>query len=172
MIIFIFLAQLAIGNVLPVHRIPEGTTVCNVEEHPGDKGAISRASGCYATIIGHSEDGAKTRIRMPSGSRKTIAGSSRAMVGIVAAGGRIEKPILKAGNCYHLFKRKRKVWPKVRGVTMNPVDHPWGGGNHQHIGKPATKSRFAPPGQKVGLIAARRTGKLRGGKKEKKEAIE
>ena len=45
-------------------------------------------------------------------------------------------------------------------------------GNHQHIGKPATKSRYAPPGKKVGLIAARRTGKIRGGKKDKKEAAE
>jgi large subunit ribosomal protein L8e len=45
---------------------------------------------------------------------------------------------------------------------MNPVDHPHGGGNHQHIGKPSTRSRFAPAGQKVGLIAARRTGLIRG----------
>lgn len=137
--------------MLPLNKIPEGTAVCNVEERPGDKGCLSRASGCYATVIGHSDDGAKTRVRLPSGARKTIAGGSRAMVGIVAAGGRVEKPILKAGNCYHLFKRKRKVWPSVRGVTMNPVDHPHGGGNHQHIGKPATKSRFAPPGQKVAI---------------------
>ena len=166
-------AQLAIGNVLPVRRIPEGTAVCNVEERPGDKGHMSRASGTYATIIGHSENGDKTRVRLPSGARKTISGDSRAMVGIVAAGGRVEKPILKAGNCYHLFKRKRKVWPKVRGVAMNPVEHPHGGGNHQHIGHPATLSRYAPPGQKVGLIAARRTGKIRGGKKDKKvEALE
>jgi large subunit ribosomal protein L8e len=166
-------AQLAIGNVLPVRRIPEGTAVCNVEERPGDKGCLSRGSGCYATIIGHSDDGDKTRVRLPSGARKTLSGDARAMVGIVAGGGRVEKPILKAGNCYHLFKRKRKVWPKVRGVAMNPVDHPHGGGNHQHIGKPSTVSRYSAPGQKVGLIAARRSGKIRGGKKDKKfEAME
>jgi large subunit ribosomal protein L8e len=41
------------------------------------------------------------------------------------------------------------MWPRVRGVTMNPVDHPHGGGNHKHIGHPGTVSRFAPPGQKV-----------------------
>jgi len=164
---------LAIGNVLPVRRIPEGTAVCNVEERPGDKGCLSRGSGCYATIIGHSDDGDKTRVRLPSGARKTLSGDARAMVGIVAGGGRVEKPILKAGNCYHLFKRKRKVWPKVRGVAMNPVDHPHGGGNHQHIGKPSTVSRYSAPGQKVGLIAARRSGKIRGGKKDKKfEAME
>ncbi|CAF5121032.1 unnamed protein product, partial [Rotaria magnacalcarata] len=81
---------------------------------------------------------------------------------IVAGGGRIDKPILKAGRSYHKFKAKRKSWPKVRGVAMNPVDHPFGGGNHQHIGKPSTVSRYAPPGRKVGLIAARRTGRIRG----------
>ena len=45
---------------------------------------------------------------------------------------------------------------------MNPVDHPHGGGNHQHIGKPSTRSRGTCPGKKVGLIAARRTGRIRG----------
>ena len=47
-------------------------------------------------------------------------------------------------------------WPRTRGVAMNPVDHPHGGGNHQHIGKASTIARSAVPGQKVGLIAARR----------------
>jgi hypothetical protein len=55
------------------------------------------------------------------------------------------------------------VWPRIRGVAMNPVEHPFGGGNHQHIGKPSTVSRLAVPGRKVGLIAARRTGVIRGG---------
>ena len=50
----------------------------NVKEHPGDRGAISRATGCYATIIGHSEDGLKTRVRLPSGARKTLSGEARA----------------------------------------------------------------------------------------------
>jgi len=85
------------------------------------------------------------------------------MIGVVAGGGRIDKPLLKAGNAYWKYKAKRNCWPKVRGVAMNPVDHPHGGGNHQHVGHPTTVSRMAPPGQKVGLIAARRTGRLRGG---------
>lgn len=160
-------AQIAVGNVLPINRIPEGTVVCNVEEKVGDRGTFSRASGCYATIIGHSEDGEKTRVRLPSGARKTIPGSCRATVGIVAGGGRTDKPILKAGNQFHKYARKRKSWPRVRGVAMNPVDHPHGGGNHQHIGHPATISKWASAGQKVGLRAARRTGLVRGGQKEK-----
>eukprot|EP01017_Pseudomicrothorax_dubius_P001381 TRINITY_DN0_c456_g1_i7.p1 TRINITY_DN0_c456_g1~~TRINITY_DN0_c456_g1_i7.p1 ORF type:complete len:181 (-),score=43.81 TRINITY_DN0_c456_g1_i7:136-678(-) len=160
-------AQLAVGNVLPVHHIPEGTIISNVEKYPGDQGQFARASGCYATIIGHSEDGSKTRIVLPSGSRKTLDGDARAMVGVVASGGRIEKPILKAGNQHHLFARKRKNWPNVRGVAMNPVEHPHGGGNHQHIGHSTCTSRFAPPGQKTGLIAARRSGIIRGGIQKK-----
>lgn len=51
-------------------------------------------------------------------------------------------------------------WPRTRGVAMNPVDHPHGGGNHQHIGKASTIARSAVPGQKVGLIAARRVCKI------------
>ena len=86
------------------------------------------------------------------------------MVGQVAGGGRTEKPLLKAGSAYHKYKVKRNCWPKVRGVAMNPVEHPHGGGNHQHIGHPSTMSRMAPPGMKVGLIAARRTGRLKGAK--------
>merc|ERR1712048_342971 len=87
---------------------------------------------------------------------------ARAMGGIIAGGGRTDKPLLKAGNAYHKYKAKRNCWPRVRGVAMNPVDHPHGGGNHQHIGHSATVSRSCPPGQKVGLIAARRTGLKRG----------
>lgn len=52
------------------------------------------------------------------------------MVGIVAGGGRTDKPMMKAGNAYHKAKAKRRGWPRVRGVAMNPVDHPHGGGNH------------------------------------------
>jgi len=86
------------------------------------------------------------------------------MVGVVAGGGRIEKPIMKAGRAHFKYKAKRNEWPRVRGVAMNPVEHPHGGGNHQHIGHPSTVRHDAPPGQKVGLIGARRTGFLRGTK--------
>jgi len=158
-------AALTVGNVLPVNSMPEGTIICNVEAKVGDRGSFARASGNYATIITHNPDENKTRVRLPSGAKKTISSSARATVGIVAGGGRIDKPMLKAGNAYWKYKAKRNSWPKVRGVAMNPVDHPHGGGNHQHIGHPSTVRRDAPAGQKVGLIAARRTGRLRGGQK-------
>ncbi|THH04334.1 hypothetical protein EW146_g10203, partial [Bondarzewia mesenterica] len=160
-------AALAVGNVLPVSACPEGTIVCNVEEKIGDRGALARTSGNYATVIGHSPEENKTRIRLPSGAKKTVNGGARATIGIVAGGGRIDKPLLKAGRAYYKFKAKRYNWPRTRGVAMNPVDHPHGGGNHQHIGKASTISRQAVPGQKVGLIAARRTGLLRGSVKVK-----
>merc|ERR1712137_525269 len=108
-------------------------------------------------------------LKLPSGVKKSIPSTCRAMVGIVAGGGRLDKPLLKAGNAYHKYKVKRNCWPKVRGVAMNPVEHPHGGGNHQHIGHASTTRRSAPPGQKVGLIAARRTGRLRGAAAAKKE---
>merc|ERR1712080_296550 len=142
-------------------------TVFNVEKYSGDGGQFAKTSGTFVTIIGQSEDGAKTRIKLPSGHRKTVDGNSRAMLGIVAGGGRNEKPILKAGTKHYMFKPKRKMFPKVRGVCMNPVEHPHGGGNHQHVGKPTTISRSSVAGRKVGLIAARRTGRIRGGLKNK-----
>ncbi|PWN23944.1 putative RPL2A-ribosomal protein L8.e [Microstroma glucosiphilum] len=155
-------SALNVGNVLPLSSLPEGTIVCNVEEKAGDRGTLARTSGNYVTIIGHDADGKVTRIRMPSGAKKTVPSTARATVGIVAGGGRIDKPLLKAGRAHHKFRVKRNSWPKTRGVAMNPVDHPHGGGNHQHIGHASTVSRFAPSGQKAGLIAARRTGLIRG----------
>ncbi|XP_039251168.2 large ribosomal subunit protein uL2-like [Styela clava] len=155
-------AQLQIGNVLPVGSMPEGTVVCCLEEKMGDRGKVAKTSGNYATIIAHNPDTKRTRVKLPSGSKKLIPSANRALVGVVAGGGRIDKPMLKAGTAYHKYKAKRNCWPKVRGVAMNPVEHPHGGGNHQHIGSPSTVRRDASPGAKVGLIAARRTGRVRG----------
>merc|ERR1712127_1069291 len=135
----------------------------------GDRGRIARGSGNFATIVSHNPDTKRTRVRYPSGSKKVLPSANRAMVGIVAGGGRIDKPMLKAGRAYHKYKAKRNCWPKVRGVAMNPVEHPHGGGNHQHIGHASTVRWNAVAGQKVGLIAARRTGRLRGSRKSKDE---
>jgi len=155
-------ATLAIGNVLPLSELPEGTIVCNVEEKPGDRGRFARASGEYCTVIGHNEETGKTKLRLPSGSKKVIASECRAVVGIVAGGGRLDKPMLKAGRASHKWAVKRNNWPIVRGVARNPVEHPHGGGNHQHIGHASTVRQDAPAGKKVGLIGARRTGRHRG----------
>merc|ERR1711869_147957 len=157
---------------MPVGNMPEGSIICNVEEKAGDRGSIARASGTYALVVAHNVDNGVTRLKLPSGMKKIIPSTCRAMIGQIAGGGRTEKPLLKAGASYWKYKAKRNCWPKVRGVAMNPVEHPHGGGNHQHIGHPSTVKRDAVPGQKVGLIPARRAGQLRGRKqvddKEKK----
>jgi len=158
-------ASLTCGNILPLRSVPEGTVVCNVESKPGDRGSMARASGNFVVVISHDEDKGTTRLRLPSGGKKTVSWNVRAQIGIVAGGGRTDKPLLKAGNAYHKYKVKRNCWPKVRGVAKNPVEHPHGGGNHQHIGKPSTVAQDRPAGRKVGLIGARRTGRLRGVKK-------
>lgn len=155
-------ADMTVGNVLPLSQLPEGAIVSNVEAKPGDRGQFARSSGNYVTIISHNPEEGKTKIRLPSGHKKSVSSQARGMVGIVAGGGRIDKPILKAGRAYHKYKAKRKCWPIVRGVAMNPVEHPHGGGNHQHIGHSTCISRHATSGQKVGLIAARRTGRITG----------
>ncbi|KAK1033263.1 60S ribosomal protein L2 [Friedmanniomyces endolithicus] len=160
-------ASLTIGNVLPLGSVPEGTVVSNVEEKIGDRGALGRTSGNYVTVIGHNPDEGKTRVKLPSGAKKVVKSSVRGMIGIAAGGGRTDKPLMKASRAKHKFAVKRNSWPRTRGVAMNPVDHPHGGGNHQHIGKASTISRYAVQGQKAGLIAARRTGLLRGTQKVK-----
>ncbi len=162
MLNFIVIAALAIGNILPLSAIPEGTVISSIESKVGDCGKIAKASGDYGVIIAQDNDKGTTRVRLPSGSKRTFSNNCRATVGLVAGGGRTDKPILKAGRAFHKYKAKRNEWPIVRGVAMNPVDHPHGGGNQQHMGKPGTISRFTCAGAKVGQIAARRTGRLHG----------
>ena len=154
-------ATIHVGNILPLGQIPEGAEVCNVEHHPGDGGRYGRCSGDSCRVITHNDDG-YTRVQLPSGRKVVVSSNCRACLGVVSGGGRLEKPLLKAGTVAHKYAAKRKAWPVVRGTAMNPVDHPYGGGSHQHIGKPSTVSRNARPGQKVGLVAARRTGRRRG----------
>ncbi|ESO04213.1 hypothetical protein HELRODRAFT_154764 [Helobdella robusta] len=165
-------ATLQVGNILPLDSLPEGTSVCCLEEKMGDRGRLARTSGNCAVVISHNPETKRSRVKLPSGAKKLLPSSNRAMVGIVAGGGRMDKPMLKAGRAYHKYKAKRNCWPRVRGVAMNSVEHPHGGGNHQHIGKPSTVARDKSAGRKVGLIAARRTGRLRGTKQAVGKATE
>ncbi|WP_049927296.1 50S ribosomal protein L2 [Halopiger goleimassiliensis] len=154
-------AEIKPGNTLPLAEIPEGVPVCNVEANPGDGGKFARASGVNADLITHDRNAAV--VQLPSGEVKRLDPQCRATIGVVAGGGRTEKPMVKAGNKYHKMKARGGKWPRVRGVAMNAVDHPFGGGGRQHPGKPKSVSRNAPPGRKVGDISSRRTG--RGGNK-------
>lgn len=94
-------AALTIGNILPLHSVPEGTVLTNVEDKSGDRGALGRTSGNYVTVIGHNPDEGKTRVKLPSGAKKVLPSSCRGMVGIVAGGGRTDKPLMKASRAKH-----------------------------------------------------------------------
>ena len=148
-------AEIATGNTSYIGSIPEGTKIYNIEMKPGDGGKLARAAGEAATIVSH---GKRTTVRLPSKAQKTLDNMCRATIGSVAGSGRGEKPIAKAGKNFYRNKARPKIWPKVRGVAMNAVDHPHGSGRKQTIGINSTVSRNAPPGRKVGHIAAKRTG--------------
>jgi large subunit ribosomal protein L2 len=152
-------AAIKVGNALPLRCIPEGVMICNVEARPNDGGKFVRSSGACATLLIHDPGAKKTLVELPSGKEKWLSSECFATIGVVAGGGRVEKPFVKAGKKYHKMKSKAAKYPRVAGVAMNPVDHPFGGGGHQHTGKPKTCSRGASPGRKVGNITAKRTGK-------------
>ena len=150
-------AEIKPGNTLPLAEIPEGVPVCNVESQPGDGGKFARASGVNAQLITHDRRAAV--VELPSDEVKRLDPQCRATIGVVAGGGRTEKPFVKAGNKHHKMRSRGSKYPKVRGVAMNAIDHPFGGGGRQHPGKPKSVSRDAPPGRKVGDIASKRTGR-------------
>jgi large subunit ribosomal protein L2 len=145
-----------VGNVLPLKKMPLGTLVFNIESTSQDGGKFARSSGVAAIVRNRS--GNKVELLFRSKKTKWINEKCLATVGVVAGGGRTDKPFLKAGNKYHYNKSKAKKWPVVRGVAMNAVSHPYGGGAKQSPHKSTTTNRNRPPGRKVGQIAARRTG--------------
>lgn len=145
-----------VGNVLPLKTIPLGTIVYNIEGRPQDGGKFVRASGVGAVIRNREKD--KVEILFSSKKTKWFHEKCLCTIGIVAGGLRTTKPFMKAGNKFYYVRSKAKKWPVVRGCTMNACSHPYGGGAKQSPHKPTTTSRNAPPGRKIGQIAARRTG--------------
>jgi large subunit ribosomal protein L2 len=145
------------GNIIPLKDIPEGSLIFNIEMKPGDGGKLVRSCGTSARIVSKTKD--KVSVLLPSNKTKVFHINCRAMIGTVAAGGIKEKPFLKAGNKFHAMKAKNKLYPHVCGVSMNSVDHPFGGKSSNTKGRPTQSSRNAPPGRKVGKIAPKRTGR-------------
>jgi len=141
------------GNMMPLSAIPEGTPIYNIEGQPGDGGKFVRAGGTSATVVSH---GVKTVVQLPSGQFKPFHPDCRATIGVIAGGGRKEKPIAKAGRKSKIARSRGRKYPKVSGVAMNPANHPHGGGSHQHVGRPSTVSKHAPPGQKVGRLSSKK----------------
>jgi large subunit ribosomal protein L2 len=148
-------APAEVGNIIPLGKVPEGTLVCDLELRPGDGGKMAKSSGAYATVVGHTPQG--TMIKLPSGRTRYLNDRCLATVGVVAGGGRTEKPFLKAGEKFHLMKAKGHKYPRTRGRAMVAAVHPYGS-SKKSARKGTTVSHGAPPGQKVGLIAARGAG--------------
>jgi len=148
------------GNMLQLSDIPEGTSVFNIEKLPGKSTtAFCKAAGSFARVV------AKTKeyvvIKLPSKKEKRFDPRCRATIGVIAGTGKLEKPILKAGKRHHMMKARNHLYPQTSGVAMNAVDHPFGSGRGRHKGKPTIAPKHAPPGRKVGMIRARRTGRRR-----------
>ncbi len=143
-------SPLELGNTLPLDEIPEGTLVFNIEARAGDGGKFVRTAGTSATVITR---GKKTIVQMPSGAFKSFDKKCMATVGILSNTGRTEKPLAKAGKKFHCYRSKAKRSKKVKGIAMNAVNHPHGGGGHPHVGTQSSPSYNAPPGRKVGNIA-------------------
>ncbi len=144
------------GSTMNLKDIPEGTAVCNIELQPGDGGKFVRAGGTFAKIVAKTPEGVV--VKLPSKKEKIFYPGCRATIGVVAGGGRVEKPFLKAGTRYFAMKAKNKLWPQVAGLSMNAVNHPYGGSRNKK-GKPTIAPKNAPPGRNVGKIHPRRTGR-------------
>ncbi len=153
-------ASVSLGSILKLGAIPEGMPVYNVESTPGDGGRMARASGSYATVLARA--GEKVSVMLPSKQTVYIDAECRAEIGAVAGGGREAQPILKAGKHHYMMHAVNGYWPGHRGVKSNPIDHPFGGKQH-HKGTSSMVSRNAPPGAKVGHIAASRVGRRKRG---------
>lgn len=143
------------GNVLPLSKIPDSTVVFCIEKTWGDGGKLCKSSGSYATVKSHERD--KVYLEMPSKALKKFNGSCRAVIGKPSGFGRPAKPFMKASMKWRAMRAKNKLYPITSGSKMNPCNHPFGGKTGP--GKSTSVSRNAPPGQKVGSIAPRRTGR-------------
>ncbi|HEY5817871.1 MAG TPA: 50S ribosomal protein L2 [Mesorhizobium sp.] len=115
------------GNAMPLQAMPVGTIVHNVELKPGKGGQIARSAGSYAQLVGR--DQGMAILRLNSGEQRVVHGSCMATVGAVSNPDHANINLGKAGRKVWLGKR-----PHNRGVTMNPVDHPHGGGEGRTSG--------------------------------------
>jgi len=154
---------LEIGSVVALKDVPTKTQVYNVESKPLDGGKFIRSAGGYATVT--KREKGKVTLLMPSKKEKVFNSDCRASIGVVAGGGRLDKPVVKAGKKYYIKKAKSKLWPRTSAVCMNVIDHPFGSGrakNLTHGGIGKIPKRNAPPGAKVGSVRASRTGRKKG----------
>lgn len=126
------------GNAMYLSEIPLGAVVHNIEMHPGNGGILARSAGSYAVLMGR--EGKHAIIKLPSGEVRRVLLTCKATVGSVSNSDHSQKVLGKAGRKRWLGRR-----PRVRGVAMNPVDHPMGGGEGRASG--------GHPRSRKGLIA-------------------
>lgn len=120
-------ADIKPGNVLPLKSIPVGTIIHNVEMKPEKGGQLARAAGAYAQLVGR--EAGYAQIKLASGELRRVPDRCLATVGAVSNPDNMNQNLGKAGRKRHLGKR-----PSVRGVVMNPFDHPHGGGEGKSSG--------------------------------------
>ncbi|PIO08315.1 50S ribosomal protein L2 [Candidatus Pacearchaeota archaeon CG10_big_fil_rev_8_21_14_0_10_34_12] len=144
------------GDIMELGNIPVKTQIYCIESKPRDGGIFIKTAGSSATISRIVGD--EIFVLMPSKKEKKFNKHCRAIVGVIAGAGRLEKPILKAGKQFHIKKAKSKLWPRTSALKMNAIDHPFGSGRGKNP-KSKIAKRNAPPGAKVGLIRPRRTGR-------------
>jgi large subunit ribosomal protein L2 len=132
-------AEVKPGNTLPLQNIPNGTVIHNIELTPGRGAQIVRSAGASAQLM--AKEGDYTLLRLPSGEMRRVLSTCQATVGQV---GNVENSLIKLGKAGRTRHRRRR--PQVRGVVMNPVDHPHGGGEGKApIGMPSPKSPWGKP---------------------------
>ncbi len=132
-------ADIKTGNTLPMEKIPVGTVIHNIEMHPGKGGQIARSAGNSAQLM--AKEGKYATLRLPSGEMRYLPIKCRATIGQV---GNLEHEIVSLGKAGR--KRHMGVRPTVRGVVMNPCDHPHGGGEGKSpIGMPSPVTPWGKP---------------------------
>ncbi len=156
-------ADIKPGNALPMRFIPVGTTIHNVELRPGQGGKIARSAGMAVQLV--AKDGDYATLRMPSTEMRRVQIDCRATVGEV---GNSEHELVKIGKAGR--NRWKGVRPQTRGVAMNPVDHPLGGGEGKTSGgrppvspwgKPEGRTRSSKKASQQLIVRRRRTSKGR-----------
>lgn len=148
------------GSALMLKDIPEGSIIYNIERVPGDGGKFVRSSGVGAKLMTKTAEGIV--VVLPSKKKKLFKPMCRAMLGTVAGSGRVDKPFLKAGKKFYAMKARNHLFPKTSAGAMNAVDHPFGNKRSSRKSKARVAPSNAPPGRKVGMVRAKRTGRKKG----------
>ncbi|MFM8942356.1 MAG: 50S ribosomal protein L2 [Acidimicrobiaceae bacterium] len=157
-------ADIIVGNALPLRYMPVGTTVHNIEMRPGQGGKIARSAGMAVQLV--AKEGQYATLRMPSSEMRRIPIDCRATVGEIGNSEHEQIKVGKAGR-----NRWKGVRPQSRGVVMNPVDHPLGGGEGKTSGgrppvspwgKPERRTRDKNKSSQQMIVRRRRSGKSRG----------